>query len=66
MSNTKKQEPPIRAVVMGLFPTMNSLEDVVSLAESKLPIKDSNDLRTILFTYHNTLLKEIQNEQATT
>lgn len=65
MKNRKQQEPALRAVVMGLFPTMNTLDDVVALAESQLPITDPNKLRTLMFTYHNTLLKEIQREQET-
>lgn len=66
MSNIKQQEPPLRAVVMGIAPTMNSLDEVLALAKSKLPITCPNELVTLLFTYHNTLLKEIKNEQEIT
>ena len=49
-------EPPIQAVPMTLFPTMGSLQEVVDLAHSKLPIQDGNAMQAILATYHNTLL----------
>ena len=42
---------------MSLYPTLDSLQDVVDLAESKLPINNKNDLVGMLCTYHNTLLK---------
>lgn len=44
---------------MSLFPTMNSLQEVHELAESKIPITDKNELYGLLYTYHNTLLKEL-------
>lgn len=59
--NTGK--PSLRAVYpapMGLFPTMANLNEVVELAKSKLPVEYHNDMLALLFTYHNTLLKEIQ------
>lgn len=57
-----QNKPPLRAVRMGLFPTMNNLNEVVALANSKLPITDPNELQTLLFTYHNTLLMQVQEE----
>lgn len=39
-----------------LFPTLGSLQEVIDLAESRLPITNKNDLTAILATYHNTLL----------
>jgi hypothetical protein len=56
----KSLQPPIRAVHMGLFPTLGSLQEVVDLADSKLPIKNRNELTTLLMIYHNTLLKQLQ------
>jgi len=52
--------PTLRAVKMGLFPTMGSLQEVVDLADSKLPISSRNELVAILMTYHNTLIQQIQ------
>lgn len=61
MSNQlSNQQPPLRAVPMPLFPTLGSLQEVVDFSESKLPIKDKNELFSLLMVYHNTLLKEIQ------
>lgn len=39
-----------------LFPTLGSLQEVLDLAESRLPIMDRNTLVTLLGTHHNTLL----------
>lgn len=50
-------DPLLRAVPMTVFPTLGSLNEVVELGESKLPIKDKNELFSLLMTYHNTLLK---------
>lgn len=56
-------QPPLRAVHMGLFPTMGSLQDVLDLADSKLPITTRNELLSLLFVYHNTLLSVVQTQQ---
>ena len=53
---------PITPVPMTLYPTMNSLDEVVELAKAKLPGLSRNELLSLLFTYHNTLLKEITKE----
>jgi len=49
---------PIRAVRMAIFPTYDTLEDAMRFAESQLPIKDKNTLCSIIFGYHNSLLKQ--------
>ena len=56
-----RNQPSLRAVAMSLYPTMNSLDEVVALAKSKLPVTSHNDLISLLMTYHNTLLKEFSN-----
>ena len=43
-----------------IFPTMVSLQEVIDLAESRLPITDKNAMTALLATYHNTLLKLIK------
>lgn len=48
---------------MGLFPTAESLQDVVDLGRSKLPITTENDLISLLMTYHNTLLKVAEGQK---
>ena len=39
---------------------MGSLQEVIDLAESRLPITNKNDLTAILATYHNTLLNALK------
>ena len=51
-----RQSSALRAVPMNLFPTLGSLQEVVDLAESKLPISDKNEMFSLLMSYHNTLL----------
>lgn len=60
---SKDIQPPIRAVGMALFPTMGSLQEVMDFAESKLPIANKNELSSLLYTYHNTLLKVLKGPQ---
>ena len=60
LKQSSNQQPPLRAVQMALFPTLGSLQEVVDFAESKLPITDKNEMFSLLMTYHNTMLKEIQ------
>lgn len=51
------KQPPIRAVSMSLFPTMDSLDEVIALAKDKHPQDTSNEVVGLLMTYHNTMLK---------
>lgn len=62
MKITHLEQIPIKAEVMPLYPTMNSLQEVVDSAESHLPIKNRNALVTLLYCYHNTLIKVLKNE----
>ena len=64
MSIESPKTAALRAVAMGLFPTMNSLQEVMDYAESRIPISSKNELTGILMMYHNTLLK-IRHEEAT-
>ncbi len=59
-SNSKDNKTALRAVHMSLFPTMDSLNDVVALAESKTPVVSKNEMYALLMTYHNTLLSELR------
>lgn len=42
---------------MPLFPTLDSLQEVVDLAESRVPIATKNDMLALLMIYHNTMLR---------
>ena len=62
MSNETKQEKQAETVLdhnkpMNIFPTLGSLQDVVDLGVSRLPINNKNEVVSLLATYHNTLLK---------
>ena len=60
MTEKTPPKPTIKANVMALFPTLDSLQDVIELGNSKLPITTQNDLYSLLITYHNTLIKELK------
>lgn len=53
--------PPTK---MPLYPTMNSLEEVVNLANSKIPVVHRNEMVSLLMTYQNTLLKQLEKRNA--
>lgn len=42
-----------------IFPTYGSLDEAVNAAISRLPINNTNELLSVLMSYHNTLLQEI-------
>ena len=53
---------PLAATPQPIYPTLGSLQEVMDLADSKLPITSRNELCSLLLTYHNTLLKVIQQQ----
>lgn len=57
---TVTQPAALRAVPMGLFPTFDSLQAVVSYADSRLPLAHKNEVYGLLMVYHNTLLKQLE------
>ena len=56
LHNPRQQNRPILPRPQTLFPTLGSLQEVVDLAESKLPISDKHEMFSLLMSYHNTLL----------
>lgn len=54
------QQPPLRAVPMTLFPSMDNLDQAVSYCKSQLPIEDQSKLFGLLMVYHNTLLNQVK------
>jgi hypothetical protein len=40
-----------------IYPTFDSLDEVLSVAEGKLPIQTKNDLMWLVFVINNTLVK---------
>ena len=59
---TKPAELIIKPAPMPVFPTMDSLQSVVELAYSQLPDVPTNVVLTLFMTYHNTLLKILEEE----
>ena len=53
-----KNEAPLRAQPMSLFPTLNSEQEAIELMESKLPITSKNELYALLMTFRNTVLAQ--------
>jgi hypothetical protein len=49
-------------VPMSLFPTMNSLQEVMDMGASRMPINQWNEMHAILMVYHNTMLKVIKEQ----
>lgn len=52
--------PAFRPVPMPLFPVLDNLNAVVDLGISQLPINNTNQLISLLMTYHNTLIKQLE------
>ncbi len=61
MNNSDKQSG-LRPVTMGLYPTMETLQSVIDLGMSQLPVMTPNALTALFYTYHNTLLKVINDQ----
>ena len=53
----------VPALPMSLYPTMESIQEVIALAESKLPITDSNEMYSLLMTFQNTLIKYLTTKE---
>lgn len=49
----------LRPVPMSIYPTMGSLQEVIDFAKAQLPITNENTLMSIIGSYHNSLLKVI-------
>lgn len=58
--NPHYTKPRLRAVRMSLFPTLNNLDEAVKYAQSKFPDSSRNDIYSVLMTFQNTLLNQIE------
>ena len=56
------QTAALRAVSMPLFPTLGSIQEVMDLAESKLPITSKNEITSLLLIMQNTVLKVLSQQ----
>jgi hypothetical protein len=48
----------LRAVPMSVVPTLTSLDEAMNTAIAATPVVSKNEMRTLIMTYHNTLLAE--------
>lgn len=46
--------------MLSLFPTLNSLQEVITLATASLPVSQKNHMISLLACYHNTLLNQLK------
>lgn len=53
----------LTATHQSLYPEKSSLYEAMQSAQAALPITDVNSLTSVMMTYHNTLLRTV-NEQA--
>lgn len=51
----------IKAEFVPIYPVADSLDDAWEYINSQLPITDTNDLKSLLMLYHNTLFVELGN-----
>ena len=49
-------------IPMNIYPTLGSVQEVVELANSKLPVVSQNVMYALLMTFQNTLLKAIHDQ----
>lgn len=54
-------KPVIEPVHQTMYPTLDSLQDVVAFAHSEMPSIDRNVLLRVLGVYHNSLLNQLNN-----
>lgn len=47
-----------------IYPTMDSINEVIELASSKVPLTKKNEMYSILMTFQNTLLKLLKENHA--
>jgi len=56
----------IEPIHQSLYPSLGSLSSALEYLGSQLPIHQPNQLKTVLMTYQNTLLKELEKEDGLT
>lgn len=57
--NSGESITALRAVPMSVFPTAASLDEAMNTAIAATPVVSKNEMRTLILTYHNTLLAEL-------
>lgn len=46
-----------------IYPTMGSINEVLELADSKIPLLQRNEMFSLLMTFQNTLLKQLERDK---
>lgn len=62
-NNVQIDHSALRAVKSGLFPTLDSLEAAINNGMAQLPIETPNQLMSVLMTFQNTLIQQLQDQQ---
>ena len=57
-NNTAKLKP----TASPMYPTAATLDEAYAIIKAKLPIENSIELKAAIMLYHNTLLKELSDE----
>jgi hypothetical protein len=57
-------ELPLKAIKMPLYPTYDSLPEAILAIESQVPFTTPNQVFIALMSYHNTLINQIERDQA--
>ena len=53
----------IKPEFVPIYPVHDSLDAAWEFINSQLPITETNDLKSLLMSYHNTLIAELEKEQ---
>ena len=53
----------IKPEFVPIYPVHDSLDDAWEFINSQLPITETNDLKSLIISYHNTLIHAIQEQK---
>ena len=53
----------IKPEFVPIYPVHDSLDDAWEFINSQLPITETNDLKSLIISYHNTLINAIQEQE---
>lgn len=53
----------IKPEFVPIYPVHDSLDDAWEFINSQLPITETNDLKSLIMSYHNSLIHELSKER---
>ena len=53
----------IKPEFVPIYPVHDSLDDAWEFINSQLPITETNDLKSLIMSYHNSLIHAIQEQE---